>query len=257
MKKGKMQNKELKELLYQSLRKEEEPQRMSETIKLCTSIMNGRKQAEERRTGFWRYLSDIFRFEGISIFGLQAVTLLIVCLGISSFTELPKNIPVFMPLFALAVIPVLFRSQHYGMCEIEAVTRASGAQIILAKLTLAGTANLVCMTVLLCLEYMLYHSGAGMGRLILYTIVPFLVCVVLMLRCIRLCKKESVMICMVITLGACVGWGLSAVFISWLYEASAMGIWIVAFVVFTGFFAKEILYIIEKRKEGKMYGIIA
>lgn len=257
MKIRKMRNKELKELLHQSLRKEMEPQRMSETIMLCSLLMNEHQQEEERRTGFWRYLSDVFRFDGISIFGLQAVTLLIVCLGLSSFTEIPKNIPVFIPLFAMAVIPVLVRSQYYGMCEIEAVTRASGAQIILAKLILTGAANLVCMTILLCLEYMLYHSGVGIGRLILYTIVPFLVCMVLMLRCIRLCKKENAVICMVIALASCEGWGLSAVYISWLYEASAMGIWIVAFIVFTGFFAKEILYIIARRKEGKMYGIIA
>ena len=43
-----------------------------------------------------------------------------------------------MPLFVLAVLPVMLRCQYYGMSEIEAATRASGAQIILAKLILAG-----------------------------------------------------------------------------------------------------------------------
>jgi FtsH-binding integral membrane protein len=252
-----MNDKELKDFLRQSLMKPSEPVRMNETIDLCTSIMRTRRRTAERRTDFWGYLSDIFRFEGMSILGLQIITLLITCFGISTITEAPKNIPIFMPLFVLAVIPVLFRSQRYGMCEIESVTRASGAQIVLAKLTLAGAANLVCMTVLLCVEYYLFHSVAGIGRLILYSTVPFLVCVVLLLRCVRLCKRESVTISLIITLGSCVGWGLSASYLPWLYEASAVGIWIVAVIVFAGFFANEIYYIAKMRKEGKMYGIIA
>jgi hypothetical protein len=72
-----------------------------------------------------------------------------------------------------------------------------------------------------------------------------------------LCKKESVTISLIITLGSCVGWGLSASYLPWLYEASAVGIWIVAVIVFAGFFANEIYYIAKMRKEGKMYGIIA
>ncbi len=101
---------------------------------------------EEPRTSFFHYLSDVFRFEGVPIFALQALTLFIVCLTIANVADIPQNIPVFMPLFVLAAMPVLFKSQLYGMSEIEAVTRASGAQIMLAKLVLAGAANLVCMT---------------------------------------------------------------------------------------------------------------
>ncbi len=45
----------------------------------------------EPRTGFFHYLSDVFRFEGIPIFGLQAVTLFIVCLTIASIADVPKE----------------------------------------------------------------------------------------------------------------------------------------------------------------------
>ena len=67
---------------------------------------------------------------------MQAVTLFIVCLTIASIADVPKNIPIFMPLFVLAIILSIFKSQYYGMSEIEAVTRASGAQITLAKLAI-------------------------------------------------------------------------------------------------------------------------
>ena len=54
------------------------------------------------------------------------------------------------------------------MSEIEAVTRASGAQITLAKLVLAGAANLVCITILLCMEVYLQNSYKEIGQMVLY-----------------------------------------------------------------------------------------
>lgn len=57
------------------------------------------------------------------------------------------------------------------MSEIEAVTRASGAQITLAKLVLAGAANLVCITILLCMEVYLQNSYKEIGQMVLYCLV--------------------------------------------------------------------------------------
>ena len=235
--------------------------RLEETIKLCIEMMREQKLAqkkqEEPRTGFVQYLSDIFRFEGISIFGLQAVVLCITCLTISTVADIPEYLPIFMPLFVLAIMPDMFRCQYYGMSEMEAVTRASGSQIILAKLILAGAANLVCMTVLIALEVHLQNSYREIGRMILYCLVPYLVCMVSMLRLIRLRRKENMQICVGLVLGSCVCWGMLATTLPWLYEASAFGIWIIAFLFFTAFFIKEAYFIITTRKEGKIYGIIS
>ncbi len=267
-----MSDRELKKYLQQSLQQETEHEKpvkklseknakLEETIKLCIGVMREQKLAlksqEEPRTGFVQYLSDIFRFEGIPLFGLQAVTLFIICLTISTAAGIPKYIPVFMPLFVLAVMPVMFKCQYYGMSEIEAVTRASGSQIVLAKLVLAGAANLVCMTCLISFEVYLQDSYSEIGQMILYCLVPYLVCMVSMLRLIRLRRKENIQICTAIVLGSCVCWGILARTLPWLYEASAFGLWIVAFLFFAAFFIKEIYFIITTRKEGKMYGIIA
>ena len=212
---------------------------------------------EEPRTSFFQYLSDVFRFEGIAIFILQAVTLFFVCLMIASVADIPQNIPIFMPLFVVTAMPVLFKSQLYGMSEIEAVTRASGAQIMLAKLVLAGSANLVCITIVLCLEVSLQSDCGELGQMVLYCLVPYLVCMTGMLRLVRLQRKESIWTCAVVMLGSCVCWAISSRVIPWLYATSAIGFWLIAFVVFGIFFMKEVLFIVEMRKEGKMYGIIA
>ena len=253
-----MKDKNLKGYLQQSLGEEVQPKRLEETIKLCTEIVREQEVTRaEPRTGFFHYLSDVFRFEGIPIFGLQAVTLFIVCLTIASIADVPKNIPIFMPLFVLAIMPAIFKSQYYGMSEIEAVTRASGAQITLAKLVLAGAANLVCITILLCMEVYLQNSYKEIGQMVLYCLVPYLVCMVALLRLIRLQKKQSLQICAIVMLGSCICWGMSARILPWLYETSAVGVWIVTFLIFAMFFIYEIHYIAEMRKEGNMYGIVA
>ena len=241
-----MKDRTLKSNLYHSLGQEVQPKRLGETINYCTEIMKEQMfYKEEPRTSFFQYLSDVFRFEGIPIFILQAVTLFFVCLMIASVADIPQNIPIFMPLFVVAAMPVLFKSQLYGMSEIEAVTRASGAQIMLAKLILSGAANLVCITILLFMETYQQNSCKGIGQMILYCLVPYLVCMVGLLRVIRMRKKEGLPVCVFIMLGSCVFW------------ATATGLWLIMFVVFSAFFLQEIRYIAAIRKEGKMYGIIA
>lgn len=273
-----MSNKELKKYLRQYLQKETELEKLNnikklnvvnkfnvvkleETVKLCTEIMREQKLSgkarEEPRTGFAQYLSDIFRFEGVSIFGLQAAALFIICVAIYEAAGNPSYIPTFMPLFVLAIMPVIFKCQYYGMSEIEAVTRASGSQVILAKLVLAGAANLVCMTFFIFFEVQFQDAYREIGQIILYCIVPYLVCMVSMLRLIRLRRKENIQICTVIMLSSCIFWGVLAKTLPWLYDISAFGLWIVAFLFFAAFFIKEIHFIIAMRKEGKMYGIIS
>lgn len=253
-----MKDKEFKKYLLQSTEQKIRTERMEETIKSCIEIMREQKVfREEPRTGFWGYLSDVFRFEGMSILGLQAVTLVIVCLTISTMSDIAMYLPAFMPLFILAVLPTFFKSLFYKMSEIEAVTRASTAQIMLAKLILSGAANLMCITVLLGLEVYLQGSCDELGQMILYCLVPYLVYMAALLRLFRLRKRESLAIYAIAVFSSCLCWGMSAKFLPWLYEASAIGLWIVVFVVFAVFFVKEVCYIVEMRKEGKMYGIVA
>ena len=254
---SKAEDKNLTVCLQQSLRQEMQPERFDETIRSCIEIMREQKVTEEPRTGFFRYLSDVFRFEGISILGFQAAALLLVCLAISSLTDIPKWIPLFIPFFVLAAMPVIFKSQFYGMSEIEAVTRASGAQIMLAKLILAGAANLVCITILLFVEVYQQNSYEGIGQMILYCLVPYLMCMAALLRIIRLRKRETMQVCTAAMLGSCAFWGLSANAWPWLYETSATGLWILLFLAFSAFFINEIRYIAAMRKEGKIYGIVA
>lgn len=232
-------------------------QKMQETIGLCVAQMRRQETECEERTGFWTYLSDIFRLEGLSIWGLQIAVLAASSFGIILLKQLPAVLPMFMPLFGLALVPVLYRSRVCGMCEMEAATRASGAEIVLAKLILAGASQLLCMTILLWLKITVSGNSDQIVQMILYVIVPFLVCVVWLLRNIRMCRTGSMTLYISLSFVSCGAWGFSARVLPWLYETSATGLWMAGFVVFAVFFIREIGFIMQVRKEGKMYGAIS
>lgn len=232
-----------------------------ETMADCKRIM--REQAEsfaEKRTGFWQFLSDVLRFEGPAIFGLQVGVLFLICICLGTVDHVidsaPYYIPAFTPLFALAVIPPLMRSQFYKMGEMEAVTRASNVEILLAKLILAGAANLIGITTVFGLVMCVRRSGEGLGQMILYGLVPYLVCMTVILRLIRLQRRERLSICAAATTGFCMAWGILANRMPQIYETSATGLWMLLLLVFGGFFGREIGLMMEKKREGKGYGII-
>lgn len=254
-----MKDREFKAYLQGSLRQGENghPEKIRETVAGCKEIIHRqRAYEEEKRTGFWQFLSDVFRFEGLSIFGLQAGVLFLVCMQIEFIDNASYYIPVFTTLFALAVMPMLLRSQFHNMGEMEAVTRASGAEIILAKLILAGAANLVCITILFCMIMHVQNFSVSMGQIVLYGLVPYLICMTAILRLIRLRRKERIPFCVVASVGFCVCWGISVKTMPQVYKTSAMGLWIVLFIIFAGFFGKEIAFIWKMKREGKQYGII-
>ena len=254
-----MSDRELKGYLRDSLGQgaEIKPGKKAETVMRCAEVMRRYGDCgEEERTGFWQFLSDVFRFEGFLTFSLQAGVLFLICIQLGIIEDVMHYVPAFTPLFALAVMPTLLRSQFYKMGEMEAVTRASGAEIILAKLILAGAVNLIGITVVLGLAMYRQQSGEGTEQIILYGLVPYLVCMTTILRLIRLRRKERLPVCAVATTGYCLVWGISATKMPQVYETSAVGVWMILFIAFAGFFGREIRLIIEKKREGKLYGII-
>lgn len=229
---------------------------MEETIKLCVAIMREQPAPTEPRQGFWGFLSDVFHFEGIPLLLSQLVVLFAACLAALSSPIGAYELPMYMPLFILAVMPAFFRGQRCRVSEVEAVTRTSGALLALARLILAAGGALVCLTFLLGLEVWLQHSCENLGQMILYCLVPYLTCMTAMLALIRRRRKDGAPLCLAVALGSVAFWRYSSYLFPWLYEASALGIWVVAVLVYSWLFAKEIVFIIHARMEINMYGIV-
>ena len=227
------------------------------TVARCVGIMRQQPAAPAGDwTSFWRFLSDVFHFEGIALLLPQGAVLLATCLVAASSPLSPYALPMYMPLFILAVIPTFFRGQRWRVSEMEAATRTSGAQLALARLILACGATLTCVTFLLGLEVWLQHSWENLGRMVLYCLVPYLTCMTAMLALIRKRVKDGGPLCAAAALGSVAFWRFSSVLFPWLYEVSALGIWIAAVLAYAGLFAKEVAYIIRAGRDVDMYGVV-
>ena len=249
--------KHLKDYSDQTINEYIMPVQMEKTSGICIAVM--RRQADnatELRQNFWGFLSEVFHFEGKSLLLPQLVVLLVTCHVAYTYSMSAYALPSWMPLFILVVMPTFFRGQYCRVSEVEAATRTSGAQLALARLILAGAGALVSLTFLLGLEVWLQRSFENLGRVILYCLVPYLTCMTTMLALIRRRRKDGAPLCMAIALVSIFFWRWSSRLLPWLYEASALGVWIAAVLFYAWILAKEITYIIHANKEVNMYGIV-
>lgn len=234
----------------------EKPQRMEETILECRKLTVACFLDGCRRTGYFEFLSEVFRMNGMQIFGGQIVTLILVCMLNGVVDDFPRMIPVFIPFFVMAALPMLYQAELNRMNEIELATRNSYAQLLLARLIIIGASDIVCFTILLLLESVALSNSPGIVNLILYVFVPYMLCVTVMLRLMRSGKRSfyaSVRLSILVSFL----WGIIALFKPGLYQASAVGIWMISFIVFGIFFVLEIEHLIMNAKEGKIYGFIS
>ena len=254
-----MNNRELKRELTGYLRVPPpgESAPVEQTVRLCAAVMRAYEPVPDgARQSFWGFLSDVFHFEGIPILLSQMAVLAVTCLVAVSSPMSPYALPSYMPLFILAVTPVFFKGQRYRVSEMEAATRTSGPQLMLARLILAGGSTLVCVTFLLALEVWLQRCCENLGRIALYCLVPYLTCMTTLLALIRRGRKSGAPASVAISLGSVVFWRLSSLLFPWLYEASALGVWVAAVLVYSWLFAKEVAFIVRARRRIDMYGIV-
>lgn len=236
------------------------PKRLKETKQMCGTILNQLMKLNlipEERTNFWQFLSDVMRHTGRRLWLAQGIVLLFICSGVFSSNHTPNFISMFTPLLILASLPSFYQSKSCGMSEIEAATRASGAQIIIAKLILAGAAQIICLTVICALAATTAQYSVSLVQIIMYAVVPFLGCMILTLWSIRTREQYAIQSSVVSCLGVSAFAGTLAHWLPAVYDISAIGIWFITFVLFTDFFAKEIFLLVRAWKEGKMYGVIA
>ena len=236
------------------------PTRLNETKQICKTVLDQKMRLNlipEERTTFWQFLSDVMQYTGLRLWLAQGIVLLFICSGVLSANHTPYFISMFIPLLILASLPSFYQSKNCGICEIEASTRASGAQIMIAKLILAGAAQIVCLTVICALAITTAQYPVSLIQIIMYAVVPFLACMILTLWSIRTREQHAAQLSVISCLGvSAFAWILAHWFPS-VYDISAIGFWIITFVLFSEFFCKELFSLIKAWKEGKMYGVIA
>ena len=148
-----------------------QPSRMAETKQKCAALLQ--ENPVRHRTGFWTFLSQVWRFTGAPMWAAQGAASLLFFLAAAGQKDLVSWLPLLGPLLVGACLPVLFGGQRFDMDELEASTCVSRAELALAKLILAAAADLVFLTAALALGKS--QTGKALLPLFFYLLVPFLV----------------------------------------------------------------------------------
>ena len=98
------------------------------------------------------------------------------------------------------------------------------------------------------------HMFAMFGASVL---VPFLFCALTALTVLRRCPRSNGTICIAVCSVTAAGLLMIHLAAPHLYETSALGGWILAFLVFGVFFVRELISLFQQRKEGIIGGVAA
>ena len=244
-----MNSTDLQRLLCQGPR----PTRLAQTQQKCAALLQ--ETPARPRTGFWAFLSQVWRFTGVPMWAAQGAAAALFFLAAAGQKDLVSWLPLLGPLLVGACLPILFVGPRYEMDELEASTCVSRAELAFAKLVLAAAADLVILTSALVLGRS--QTGKALLPLFFYLLVPFLFCAMVALTVLRRCPRSHGTICLAVCCATAAGLLMIHLAAPQLYETSALGGWILAFLVFGGFFVRELISLFQQRKEGIISGIAA
>ena len=126
------------------------------------------------------------------------ISIVPVILGLAGACFLDRNLlwPVsaFMPLIALSALTENFRSEAYGMEELEMSSRFSLRSVVLARMGILGVLHLILLCLLLPIVHM--HGIFTVLQTGIYLLIPYLLTDVLDLWVIRTIRgKEGFYVC--------------------------------------------------------------
>ena len=118
---------------------------------------------------FGEFLLRQIAFLGKRVWFSQALLLFLLCLlvntgynirsGITRLTFVPFLLGCCSVILLTAAVPMLYRSVRFQMLETEAATRFSVSRLLLARLCIIGSGDLVMLGALLLVPFLLTASG--------------------------------------------------------------------------------------------------
>ena len=188
---------------------------------------------EEVSLPYWQFILSQFHFIRKKVWAAQIFALLACGLALFYLPEGTKTIAILSaatPLIMLTNVFELSRSYTYRTAEIELSTQYSLKQVMIARLTVLGMVDVLCLTILLILSGI--QLPTEIYAVILYIVVPFLAtCFGCLLILNRVKSKECNYYCVALGLCITVAIGVATVQYPKMYEHAAIGVWAMVFVV--------------------------
>lgn len=205
------------------------PDGINQTIIRAREVIQA---TEDEALSFWRFLFSQFGFIRKKVWIAQLFIILACGLALHYLPEEAKTFAIISaaaPLIVLTNVFELSRSYAHGMVEIELSTRYSFKQLMIARLSVLGMVDILCLTILLV------FSGVQLSTetyaIILYAFVPFLVtcfCCLLILN--RIKRKECNYYCAAVGLFITLAISIVTVQYPQIYELAAIWAWLIMFV---------------------------
>lgn len=215
---------------YQNIPPEPNPDGMKQTVLQTRMAM---PVIDYNSLSFWQFIFSQFCFIRRKVWIAQFFIVLACGLALFYLPEETKTFAVISaaaPLIVLTNVFELSRSYTHGTVEIELSTPYSLKQVIIARLTVLGMVDVLCLTILLVLSGI--QLPTEIYAVVLYAFVPFLAtCFGCLLILNRIKRKECNYYCAAIGLFITLAIGVATVQYPKMYELAAIWAWAILFVV--------------------------
>lgn len=188
--------------------------------------------SEDKTLTFGQFVFSQFGAIRKKVWIAQLFIILVCGLALYFLPENARSIAIISaaaPLIVLTNVFELLRSYAHGMVEIELSTRFSFKQLMIARLSVLGMVDILCLTVLLVCSCLQLSSEPF--AIILYAFVPFLVtCFACLLLLNHIKRKECNYYCAAVGLFITLAISIVTKQYPQIYELSAIWVWLIIFV---------------------------
>ncbi|WP_165173516.1 hypothetical protein [Adlercreutzia sp. ZJ242] len=188
--------------------------------------------AQLEATPFWRFVIEQLRFIRPLAWVAQAALLAGMLLMVSAYGRSESALLVVMIAAVLSVaiaVPSVLKSFEDNVAELEASCCHDSAQVLVSRLVLFGLADVLWMSIAVCLVPAI--AGGDSFRVFLYAATPFFAFCAICFHLTRITHGRGVKACAaaaICTIGAI--WASDAIIPHWYADAS-LAVWLLALVV--------------------------
>ena len=212
---------------------------ISMTILLGQEMMSSMVHS---KTPFSILLKNQARYISPYLWGTQIVAIIVTILLFANLTvphfEIQKILFSVTPILAFFAVPELVKSAVYGMTELEGTCKNSVSKVLVARLFILGSINLVVITMIIAFVSIKYSMP--FTQTVLYGLVPFNIVNGINLLVFHFAKIRSFAVSSGISL--CLIVLMNLITELSFFVAISQTMWIILFVVTTAFLLAELYY---------------
>ncbi|ABR48164.1 hypothetical protein Amet_2001 [Alkaliphilus metalliredigens QYMF] len=231
-----------KEILQQHHVPHGKEEDIAKTIRLGQNVMD---RMVPSKTAFSVLLREQARYISPYLWVTQLIAIIMTMTFsinlIDAYLEIQRILFVLTPILAFFAVPEVIKSMVYGMSELEDTCKNSVSKILVARLFIIGSVNLVALTIMI--TFLSIQHQIPFTQVVLYGLVPFNIVNGIHLLVFHFVKIRSTVASISISL--CLVALMKMLADLSFFIAITETMWVILFVLSTGFFLAELYHFIK------------